>query len=94
MLPGLLCWTALNHPDTKILLGAGLATAGSAVMLAVVVGTMRHFRCPVLLALLFPIATALAAAVAWRSVQLRQAGWISWKRRQYRLEQGPPSGMP
>jgi hypothetical protein len=93
LLPGLLCWIALNHPEPKILLGAGLGTVGSAVMLAVVVGTMRHFRCPALLALLFPVATALAAAVAWRSVRLRQSGWITWKRRQYRLEPGPPTGM-
>jgi len=89
LLPGLLCWTALNHPDPRILLGAGLATVG----ICGDAGGDRRDDAPLSLsraacAAVPPSRSRWLAAVAWRSVRLRQAGSITWKRRQCRLEPG------
>jgi chlorobactene glucosyltransferase len=76
------------------LLGLGFAVLGSAIAVAVVVGTLRRFRCPAWLALLFPVAVSLVAAIAWCSVRARRAGRVTWKRRRYRLGPGPAGPDP
>jgi chlorobactene glucosyltransferase len=81
LLPVALGIVAWRHPSGLTAAGFGLASAGSLAVLGVVVGTLRHFRAPAALGLLFPLGTTMAAALAWRSVRLHRAGRVTWKGR-------------
>lgn len=81
LLPLALGIAALRHPSAATEAGFGLASAGSLAVLGVAAGTLRHFRAPAMLGLLFPLGATMAAALAWRSVRLRRIGRVSWKGR-------------
>ncbi|MBV9749382.1 MAG: glycosyltransferase [Acetobacteraceae bacterium] len=88
LLPLALGIEAWRHPSGLASAGFGLALAGSLAVLGVAIGTLRHFRAPAMLGLLFPLGTTVAAALAWRSVRLRRVGRVTWKGRSY------PVGRP
>ena len=81
LLPVALGITAWRHPSDLAAAGFGLALAGSLAVLGIAIGTLRHFRAPAALGLLFPLGTTMAAALAWRSVRLHRAGRVTWKGR-------------
>lgn len=61
--------------------GLGFGVAGSAIASAVLLGTARHFRVPPALALMFPIGTTMAAAIAWYGAMPGLRRRIAWKGR-------------
>ena len=89
LFPAVLGIAAWRHPSALTATGFGFALAGSLTVLGVAVGTLRYFRAPVALGLLFPLGTTMAAALAWRSVRLHRAGRVTWKGRMC-----PVSAMP
>ncbi len=81
LLPVVLGMAAWRYPSDLTVAGFGLALAGSLTVLGVAIGTLRYFRAPVALGLLFPLGTTMTAALAWRSVRLHRAGRVTWKGR-------------
>ncbi len=92
LLPAAL-WTAVAlYASPAAWLGATLATCGTAIVAAVLLGTCRHLRVPTGFALLFPLGATLAAILAWRSAALRRQGGVVWKGRRYAMGQRSPTG--
>ena len=81
LLPLALGVAAWRGASVLAVAGLGLAAAGSLTVVGVQAGALRHFRVPAALSLFFPLGTTMAAALAWRSVQLRRGGSVTWKGR-------------
>jgi chlorobactene glucosyltransferase len=94
LVPALTAMVAVQQPSTAGFVGLTLAALGSAAVLGVQLGTARHFRVPMLFALMFPIAYTAVTALAWHSVALRRAGRITWKGRTYALPRKATPGRP
>ncbi|HLI10843.1 MAG TPA: glycosyltransferase family 2 protein [Alphaproteobacteria bacterium] len=85
LLPLALGVDALATTSRLSLLAFALSFLGSAIVLGVQIGTIRHFRLPAFIALLLPLGYTMAAALAWRSVVLRRSGRVTWKGRKYEV---------
>ena len=94
LVPALTAITAMQEPSPAGFTGVALAALGSAAVIGIQIGTVRHFRVPIVFALLFPVAYSAVAALAWHSVALRRAGHITWKGRTYSLEREASPGRP
>ena len=81
LLPLMLGLAARREASVAATAGFGLAVAGSLAVLGVVIGTLRYFRAPGALSLLFPLGTTMTAALACNSVRLRRRGAVEWKGR-------------
>lgn len=81
LLPLALGIAAWRHPSAAGAIGFGLALAGSLAVLGIHMGTLRHFRAPTALGLLFPLGMTAASALAWHSVRLHRVGQVTWKGR-------------
>ena len=81
LLPLVLGLAAWRGTSAAAVAGFCLAAAGSLAVLGVLIGTLRHFRAPAALGLLFPLGTTAAAALACNSVRLRRRGAVEWKGR-------------
>ena len=94
LVPALTAITAMQEPSPAGFTGVALAALGSAAVIGIQIGTVRHFRVPIVFALLFPLAYSAVAALAWHSVALRRAGHITWKGRTYALQRKASPGRP
>ena len=90
-----LAWTSVLLPTVAVFalsqqpaaaIGCALALLGSVAIVGVHIGTARYFRIPVAYGMLFPLAYAVVAVLAWHSAALRRAGRVSWKGRTYELD--------
>ena len=94
MLPLLLA-AAIYPPRSAIsVAGLALAAAGSLVVVAVQLGTARHFGVSAIFAVLMPLGYTVAAAIAAHSLVLRHSGRIAWKGRRYDFRRTPSAGRP
>jgi hypothetical protein len=94
LVPALAVIAVMQEPSAIGLIGVALAALGSAAVLGIQIGTARHFRVPLVFALMFPLAYTAVAALAWHSVALHRAGHISWKGRTYSLQRKASPGRP
>jgi chlorobactene glucosyltransferase len=94
LVPALTAVAVARQPSAAALIGLALAAFGSAAVLGIQIGTVRHFRVPLVFALMFPVAYSAVAALAWYSVGLRRAGHITWKGRTYSLQRKASPGRP
>jgi chlorobactene glucosyltransferase len=85
LLPLALGLALLRQPSLDAAVGCALALSGSAAVLAVQLGTARHFRIPVGFGLLLGLGYMVAAVLACRSVLIRLDGRVRWKGRVYDL---------
>lgn len=92
LLPPGLAVLAVADPSPPALIGCLLAFSGSALTLAIQLGTARHFRIPAVFGLIFVLGYTLAAALACHSVLARLGGRVAWKGRTYRLPKSSPEG--
>ena len=83
VLPVLLAVPAWRDPTHPAIAGLVAGVTGSAIVLAVQFGTLRHFRASGLLLPLFPLGVTMAAMIAIESIRRRRAGLVSWKGRLY-----------
>lgn len=83
LLPLVLALSTLYHPDAAHWVGLGLALAGALAVVGMQIGTLRHFRVPLVFTVLFPLAFLVAALLAVHSVALRRRGFVRWKGRSY-----------
>jgi chlorobactene glucosyltransferase len=94
LVPALTAVAVARQPSAAALIGLTLAAFGSAAVLGIQTGTARHFRVPLVFALMFPVAYSAVATLAWHSVALRRAGHITWKGRTYPLQRKASPGRP
>jgi chlorobactene glucosyltransferase len=94
LVPALTTIAVTQEPTPAGFIGVALALLGSAAVVGIQTGTARHFRVPLVFALMFPVAYTAAAALAWHSVALRRAGHITWKGRTYSLQRKASPGRP
>ncbi len=94
LVPALTAIAVMQEPSALGMIGLALALLGSAAVLGIQIGTARHFRVPIIFALLFPLAYTAVAALAWHSVALRRAGHITWKGRTYSLPRKASPSRP
>jgi len=94
LVPALTAIAAVRQPSATAVIGLALAVLGSAAVVGIQIGTVRHFRVPTVFALMFPCAYTAVAALAWHSVALRRAGHITWKGRTYSLQRKASPGRP
>jgi chlorobactene glucosyltransferase len=86
---------ALRDPSRMNEAGFALALAASLAALGLQSGALRHFRVPMAMAALFPLALLLTALLAAYSVTLRRRGQVRWKGRSYAVRGGgAPGGTP
>lgn len=90
LLPSALIAAAFDDPSPAASAGAGLALLGSAAVLAIQLGTARHFRVPAVFALLFALGNTAAACLACHSVLAYRRGRVRWKGRTYQLPRSSP----
>jgi chlorobactene glucosyltransferase len=93
LVPALTAIAAMQQPSAAGFIGVALAALGSAAMIGIQIGTLRHFRVPLVFALMFPVAYGAVAALAWHSAALRRAGHITWKGRTYALQRKASPGQ-
>jgi chlorobactene glucosyltransferase len=94
LIPVLTAIAVMQEPSAIGLIGAALAVLGSAAVIGIQIGTLRHFRVPLVFALMFPLAYTAVAALAWHSAALRRAGHVTWKGRTYALPRKASPGRP
>lgn len=92
LLPPALGAAALHEPSAAAAAGAALALLGSAVLLAVQIGTARHFRIPMVFGALLALGYTAAAVLACRSARLQRDGRVTWKGRTYDLQRKASPG--
>ncbi len=88
-LPIAIAATILPRPSATQLIGVSLTLAGSAIVLGVQFGTVRHFRIPAVFGLLMPCGYTAAAVLACHSFLLRRGGGVTWKGRKYDFHRKP-----
>ena len=91
-LPVAVALALLRHPSPEAAIGGALALLGSAIVIAVQLGTARHFRIPVGFGLLFGLGYTIAAVLACRSILVRLDGRVRWKGRVYDLRRKASPG--
>jgi chlorobactene glucosyltransferase len=100
---GVVGWTALalpvaigaellERPTVPACIGFALSLAGSAVVVAIQVGTARHFRIAGVFGLLFACGYTIAALIACHSALLRRRGRVRWRGRTYDFRRRAASG--
>ena len=94
LLPLLLAAAIYPSRSAMDVAGLVLALAGSLVVVAVQLGTARHFAVSALFGVLMPLGYTVAAAIAAHSLVLRHSGRIAWKGRRYNLRRTPSAGRP
>jgi chlorobactene glucosyltransferase len=82
-LPAALAATIFPRPSGSELLGFGLTLAGSAIVIGVQFGAVRHFRLSPVFGLLMPVGYTAAALLACHSLLLRRGKGVTWKGRTY-----------
>ena len=85
LIPILAVTLASEAASVKGWLGFVVAGIGSLVIVAVQVGTLRHFQTSALYVFLFPVGVSIAAAIAVHSIVLRLRGRTTWKGRSYEV---------
>lgn len=83
---GLPAWTlppAIADPTPLRIAAAFLSLAGTATLLGLHIGTVRHFRVPAWYGLLFPLGSAVGAMLALHAIWWRVRGYVAWKDRAY-----------
>lgn len=65
------------------IVAAVLAVAGSAALVGIQIGTLRHFKSAWWFSLLLPISCSLGAALGVHAVWQRRRGRVAWKGRTY-----------
>lgn len=94
LLPLLLAAAIYPSPTAPGLAGLALAAAGSLVVVAMQLGTARHFGVSAVFGVLMPFGYTVAAAIAAHSLVLRHSGRVAWKGRRYDLRRTPSAGRP
>jgi chlorobactene glucosyltransferase len=94
LVPALTAIAAMQEPSAAGFIGVALAALGSAAVIGIQIGTLRHFRVPLVFGLMFPVAYTAVAALAWHSGALRRAGRVTWKGRTYALGRKASPGRP
>jgi hypothetical protein len=87
LVPAAAIVAAIADPSTPNLLGLGLAVIASLTVIALHAGALRRFEAPLWYVLLLPVGLMLASAIAVHSVILRSLGRVTWKGRQYEIQQ-------
>jgi chlorobactene glucosyltransferase len=90
LLPTALIAAALDDDSPATAAGAALALLASAAVIAIQLGTVRHFRIPLAFAFLSPLGNTAAACLACHSVLARWRGRVRWKGRTYQLSRPAP----
>jgi chlorobactene glucosyltransferase len=80
------------QPSAAAAVGTALALAGSAAVIAIQIGTARHFRIPALYGLLFACGYTLAVGLATHGILQRLGGRTRWKGRTYGPDRNPSPG--
>lgn len=94
LLPPATVAAILPQPSAIEWVGLALILAGSALVIAVQLGTARHFRIPALFGLLMPCGYSAAVVLACHSFLLRRGGGVTWKGRKYDFHRKPSAGRP
>ena len=94
MLPLLLAAAIYPLHSAMEVAGLALAAAGSLVVVAIQLATVRHFRVSAIFGVLMPLGYTVAAAIAAHSLVLRHSGRNAWKGRRYNLRRTPSAGRP
>jgi chlorobactene glucosyltransferase len=89
LVPMTVAVAALRSASAFDLTGLGLACGGSAVVLAVQLGTARHFRIPVAYGFIMMLGYTMVALLVCYSLFLRVNGRVAWKGRRYDLRRNP-----
>lgn len=90
LLPAVLAAAAFSAPSPAAVSGAVLAVLGSVAVIAIQIGTARHFRIPAVFGVLFALGYTAAACLACHSVVAHLKGRVTWKGRSYRLPKSSP----
>jgi chlorobactene glucosyltransferase len=88
-LPIAVAATIFPRPSPVEFAGFGLILAGSAIVIGVQFGAVRHFRISAVFGLLMPVGYTAAALLACHSLLLRRGRGVTWKGRRYEFHRKP-----
>lgn len=88
VLPVLAAFDVAGNASPEAVLSLALAAPSAAIVLAMQIALVRHFRIPSWYGLLLPLSATVGAAIAVNAVLCRARGRVAWKGRVY------PAGAP